>query len=199
MATHEGIPTEHAHTNFRSRLEARWACLFDAIGWAWEYEPFDCEGYIPDFAILGDRPFLVEVKPALTYGELTEHIDKVKRADREALIVGASPLLKDHWGDAVLAGCLLQLREYEDVVEEWDGLNPPRDKVALVRDFYDGPAEWFRCHVCHQVNVFHVDGSWDGYPCDHYEGNAHLGQISYDEIARFWAAARNATQWEARR
>lgn len=61
------IPTEYAGVRFRSRLEARWACTFDQLGWEWEYEPFDLPGWIPDFLVDihdGHRPFLIDVKPA---------------------------------------------------------------------------------------------------------------------------------------
>ena len=60
----KAIPTTYAGTNFRSRLEARWAAYFDELNIPWEYEPFDLEGWAPDFAItvLGEQ-VLVEVKP----------------------------------------------------------------------------------------------------------------------------------------
>jgi len=66
----KAIPTTYAGCRFRSRLEARWACFFDAMGWAWDFEP---EGYqtkrwyLPDFRLrhpTGDRWF--EVKPYLS-------------------------------------------------------------------------------------------------------------------------------------
>ena len=44
-------PTTYNGRLFRSRLEARWAAYFDLLGWAWEYEPFDLNGWSPDFAI----------------------------------------------------------------------------------------------------------------------------------------------------
>ena len=62
------IPTQFHGCLFRSRLEARWAVAFDAIGLRWEYEPQgytlpNGECYLPDFwfpqiAMWG------EVKPA---------------------------------------------------------------------------------------------------------------------------------------
>lgn len=51
MPTFAAIPTMYAGVQFRSRLEARWAAFFDLAGWRWEYEPFDLEGYIPDFRV----------------------------------------------------------------------------------------------------------------------------------------------------
>lgn len=62
------IPTKYAGVQFRSRLEARWAAMFDLLGWKWEYEPIDLNGYIPDFIVTKVSNFtlheLFEVKPA---------------------------------------------------------------------------------------------------------------------------------------
>ena len=48
------IETEYKGYRFRSRLEARWAVFFDALGIKWEYEPEGYEfedrtKYLPDF------------------------------------------------------------------------------------------------------------------------------------------------------
>lgn len=66
--TIKAIPTRYAGVEFRSRLEARWAAFFDLAGWQWEYEPFDLEGWAPDFRLVlpDESEFLVEVKPAKT-------------------------------------------------------------------------------------------------------------------------------------
>jgi len=51
------IETEWRGYRFRSRIEARWAVLFESLGWPWEYEPegFDLgDGfgrYLPDFRV----------------------------------------------------------------------------------------------------------------------------------------------------
>jgi hypothetical protein len=57
------IPTFYNGTQFRSRLEARWAAFFDLVGWQWEYEPFDLGAWSPDFLLKGEYPTLVEIKP----------------------------------------------------------------------------------------------------------------------------------------
>ena len=44
-------PTRYKSILFRSRLEARWAAFFDLMGWQWEYEPIDLEGWTPDFLL----------------------------------------------------------------------------------------------------------------------------------------------------
>jgi len=74
----QAIETVYKGYRFRSRLEARWAVFFDALGIEWEYEP---EGYIlkgglcylPDFW-LPQVDLFAEVKPV----ELTEdELEKV--------------------------------------------------------------------------------------------------------------------------
>ena len=50
------IETRYKGYRFRSRLEARWAVFFDALGLRWEYEPegFELPGgvrYLPDFYV----------------------------------------------------------------------------------------------------------------------------------------------------
>jgi hypothetical protein len=67
----KAIETNYMGCRFRSRLEARWAVFFDALGWNWQYEK---EGFIighdktipwlPDFEITTPKGqnFYVEVK-----------------------------------------------------------------------------------------------------------------------------------------
>lgn len=67
----KAIETEYNGYKFRSRLEARWAVFFDALGVEYEYEP---EGYeyweteegktmwLPDFRLPNEGNMLVEVK-----------------------------------------------------------------------------------------------------------------------------------------
>lgn len=60
------IQTEWRGYKFRSRLEARWAVFFAALGIPFEYEPegFDIDGqrYLPDF-YLPNQLTWVEIKP----------------------------------------------------------------------------------------------------------------------------------------
>jgi len=63
---HSAIPTKYRGIQFRSRLEAKWACVFDSLGWKWEYEPIDLNGWIPDFIIEIKhlhKQVLAEIKP----------------------------------------------------------------------------------------------------------------------------------------
>ena len=64
----QAIPTSyHGHT-FRSKLETRWARVFDLLGIPWEYEPearrTDHGGYLPDFYLPAMKGGTwLEVKP----------------------------------------------------------------------------------------------------------------------------------------
>lgn len=66
----KAIETKYKGYRFRSRLEARWAVFFTALGLRWEYEPegFDLGSagwYLPDFFLpdLNNDGVWVEVKP----------------------------------------------------------------------------------------------------------------------------------------
>lgn len=87
-----GIPTRYHGRQYRSRLEARWACFFDVLGWRAEYEPCDFEGWIPDFLLCEARPVFVEVKPVLTFpAAVAAKIDATSWA-HEVLLVGVTLL-----------------------------------------------------------------------------------------------------------
>lgn len=104
----KAIETEYAGYRFRSRLEARWAVFFDALGIEWEYEPQgytlkDGTNYLPDFYIhkVGGRTgkgkrkrgdgIFVEVKGFLK-GEDRNKLDKFPYA---IYCVGDIPTKKD--------------------------------------------------------------------------------------------------------
>jgi hypothetical protein len=98
------IPTRYKGYHFRSRLEARWAVFFDALGLKWQYE---VEGftlpsgtrYLPDFCVQGPGGYRYwyEVKPQGV--ESDPKFDEFKRVV-ETLPNGAAVLLA---GDPVHA------------------------------------------------------------------------------------------------
>lgn len=73
----KAIETYYNGYKFRSRLEARWAVFFDAMGWRYQYEP---EGfvlpngvyYLPDF-YLPDLNWWFEIKGKYPTAEEIEH------------------------------------------------------------------------------------------------------------------------------
>jgi hypothetical protein len=96
------IETRYNGVNFRSRLEAKWAAMFDLLEWKWTYEPRDFDGWIPDFAIHGSRIIYVEVKPAEYFPR--DVGDKMIRSgcDDRMLIVGSRVPLSGR--DAITRG-----------------------------------------------------------------------------------------------
>lgn len=114
--TIKAIETRYAGTNFRSRLEARWAAFFDLCGWRWEYEPVDFDGWIPDFLIEfpcghsecnGTHTVYAEVKPYRSIEEFKAH-----------------PAYGIEWGCITMAN--------EDVAEGYEEFDLGVDAVALL-------------------------------------------------------------------
>lgn len=66
----KAIETAYKGYSFRSRLEARWAVFFDALGIEWQYEPEGFElpsgWYLPDFAF---RP-VIDGQPRVEFIEI---------------------------------------------------------------------------------------------------------------------------------
>ena len=104
--TIKAIETVYNGYRFRSRLEARWAVFFDAIGVKYEYEPEgytleDGTKYLPDFLIFARHrsyedewePVFVEVKGVLGPNDLhkVEMLSKV----HPVLLLGNIPA--DYW------------------------------------------------------------------------------------------------------
>jgi hypothetical protein len=172
----QAIPTEYAGTRFRSRLEARWAALFDQLGWAWEYEPLDLAGYIPDFVLtFPHAPLLVEVKPVLEYPDLADFGPKIIRSgwDREAIIVGAK-IWNDHTAGPTM-GMLYETDRDGGWGSGW------------------GEGEMFTCAFCCMASVYHHTGSYHCRRCGRADGDHHLGGIS--GIGARWREAGNVVQW----
>lgn len=121
------IPTRYRGVTFRSRLEARWAIMFDLLGLGWEYEPIDLAGYIPDFLVdtqvwsqpQTSGPMLVEVRPLL-------HVEDGREVAREIIGAGWS-------GAALVAGAVMHSTAFGESVI---GLGQP---ASLPAD------EWYRC------------------------------------------------------
>lgn len=177
MAFH-GIPTTFNHRVYRSRLEARWAIMFEMLEWKAEYEPFDCNGWIPDFAIRGHSklPLLVEVKP--TFVLPPETVLKIDQADEahEVLLVGIAPMAAD----------------------EWEG---PR--LGWIREMgYEGaagqPCGWWQEALLgrweNRIGLCAAYGSYHDRISGENEGSNGYG-VSLSEITAMWAEAGNLSQW----
>lgn len=97
------IPTRYCGSLFRSRLEARWAAMFDLLGWQWEYEPIDLDGYIPDF-IINDGMRLVEVKPAFRLIEYEPAQKKIETSGWKGFASCVGAIIGSVYDDSVCLG-----------------------------------------------------------------------------------------------
>lgn len=186
-----GIPTMNQGIQFRSRLEARWASFFTMLGWPWEYEPFDLNGYIPDFVLKFEHsgkpaPVLVEVKPSLYVQELHEHTGKIEKSgwSKEALIVGGA-LFDDDEGCHVLG----------ITTSGW------KDEQGSSSFGY-----WVDAHTrfCEKIDHGHAgltcaEGSWHCRVCG-VGGKPWSVTTGWDQCARhWWKEAQNQNQWRSPR
>jgi len=176
----ESIPTRYNGVEFRSLLEARWACVFDLLGLKWEYEPLELggdpvgTGFIPDFLLdvplyAGPdqepvRPLLVEVKPVIQPEDYREPIAKIARSG---------------WsGAAMVLGCVVREREFMvDEAEYWCGYAHP-----AVRSFHAEPVsnDWFQAGFQRKdefdKGMFAFGGTFNLVP--------------------FWRESSNRTRWK---
>lgn len=92
------IETKYNGYRFRSRLEARWAVFFDALGIAWEYEVegfnLGSDGwYLPDFWLPEFNAF-VEIKP--TFEAMSEDAKKYYSLSRSHPLIVMMGLPNHH-------------------------------------------------------------------------------------------------------
>lgn len=176
--TINGIKTLYRGIQMRSRTEAKWAAMFDELGWGWQYEPEDLAGYIPDFILRFDEaPLLVEVKSdAHTIEALAEYARKVELAgwNHEAMIVASG---------------VWNARDAQPIVG-WFGERVPRGEDL---EWLWGEARLFRCLSCGKISVLSGAGNWRCRICGEGEGNEHVGAL--EGIEKLWANATNAVQW----
>lgn len=181
------IPTTYRGIEFRSRLEAKWAIMFDLLDWEWEYEPIDLDGYIPDFHINFDRQnFFIEIKPAMRIEELQPAMDKATQAlgeqRYETILVLGGSIGRARWGSAghIEWGLDALMRQYC-----WQQV----DDVYLAG-----------CPTCQRLVPLTHEAGW-GFPCcgspdpdthKHYRFEVPAIPAM---IETYWAQATNAVKY----
>ena len=182
-----GIPTYQTGYKMRSRLEARWAGFFDRLGWRWEYEPCDFDGWIPDFVLIGEKQnTFVEVKPVTTFPEIVrDQIDKSGCPD-EVLIVGLGINTK-----------------FQSYAREDCEPYPPLGWLREITEMEDGsPRYWWQ--TAHFTSFggmgFHPsDGGWHNRINGKQNGDHGTFCENYSDFLKdAWTDAANSTQWKAR-
>lgn len=134
-ATIKAIETHYKGYRFRSRLEARWAVFFDALGIAYEYEPEGFEvpfedgniRYLPDFRLPGLNLW-VEVKGS------KEQFDKDARRIAWMVDFGHLPGVSDGGGLLILGS----IPDTSNLVggKRWVMHPVLRHEKGVVLDFY---------------------------------------------------------------
>ena len=173
------IPTTYKGIEFRSRLEAKWAVMFNQLGWTWEYEPIDLNGYIPDFILTFlYAPMLVEVKPATTREELEDATRKIVNSGwtGEALIVGAT-ISFDY------SACFHKF----GLVSQW------QTSQEGVKTIWWDYAQFHECSECKRQSFHHENGAWFCYVCGKGDGDHYL--IPSDALANAWTTAINTIKY----
>lgn len=186
---HAAIPTTYKSIRFRSRLEAKWACVFDQLGWRWEYEPIDLNGWIPDFLIQTvGKPLLIEVKPIVVLDEAVSA--KMERA------VGLDPASEENQFcedyHLVIVGAVAPCRhQYDDVAVGWILDDFTGWCSAVVSDVhYANPPKFGLTSG--------ETGRWHDRITDE-RGKHVLWVAPESQIREFWVIAANTVQWKAPR
>jgi hypothetical protein len=169
----QGIVTMYRGRRFRSRLEARWAAMFDLLGWKYEYEPYDLEGWIPDFVLFGSGEILAEVKPY----SLLEEFDTVK-------IINA---LKEteKWGKEILLLGSSIWGSYPSILG-WLG-------EFLGGDYWFGRA--ILNYYAEKWGFYHEYGYWGDRMTGLYDGDHYLDWPDYEKVVKLWNQAGNIVQF----
>lgn len=183
------IPTRYNSVQFRSRLEARWAALFDLTGIKWDYEPFDLDGWTPDFLIKGKVPALVEVKPVYFSEFESLSIDQARTAAGKAFRSASKRRENPQFETIVL------------------GAGPFRSEgtwalgvMALERQL--GSADLAELHQGYGPNTLDYSarfGSFQYRVGGQHNGDHHIRRISDNRPLDLWREAGNKVQWHPHR
>jgi hypothetical protein len=198
MSSFAAIPTKYKGVQFRSRLEARWAAMFDMLGWEWEYEPFDAAGYIPDFKINNFSQMIVEVKPyeTITYDnngdenmEWKETAQKIVRSGikNRFMIVGSrihkyNSIYTEEFDCSYLDGTIIGM-----ISEAWEysGQIEPRDPATAMPMY---------CKTCGSILSF-IECDINNCPRETWPAS-HGGYVPFHYMHALWKQAGNLVQYK---
>ena len=196
MNSNIGIPTIGARgLQFRSRLEAQWSFVFTELNWNWEYEPYDLNGYIPDFIVVfpNGNELLIEVKCIMNVWdnekECKNYIDKIFNSGwkKMFMIVGANVGLGKHsenGGNGVSLGIVGGSDDdADDDGRIWTLPYP-------VLELNNSDNSW---------SIISDDSDRDGYDLGLNNGEQIYSNRHDDTPAIFqeiWTKSKNMTQWK---
>lgn len=181
----KAIPTKYAGVQFRSRLEAKWAAFFDLLGWPWQYEPYDLNGWIPDFSLIGaHNEILVEVKPtAIFLPEIAAEMETAAPKAYGLMLVGHSVRYeKDQQSIGGIGWAICQ--KHALLNERWFPERLWRSPDGQTFDFLFEPSgQPFRGFFTGESFEHGAENRWDAY--------------EFREVVARWNEAGNRVQWKA--
>jgi hypothetical protein len=209
----QAVPTRYAGCHFRSRLEARWAVFFDALGIRWEYEPEgyelpNGEWYLPDFWLPAIEVWL-EVKGDFRVGWAKwrlfhEAINEPERADDWGWFVRYVEVDTVDLGNRIipLAEPDRGLTHIATPRTFLIGQVPWPDETFMDHGIMLGPGSphsgwaWCRCRSCGEIDIAHV--AFESFmhcgaqSAERSGPQAHRIDALAPEILAAYAAARSA-------
>lgn len=154
----KAIETIYHGYRFRSRLEARWAVFFDALGFGWTYEPEGYElpsglRYLPDFSFQ-DWNLICEVKPKEPLSiEFRKARELASASGQNVLMLCGAPGLPNiHMIDPEYA----HIKNYEYEAIMFVGNYETADKLVRQDDFFG------ECHRLESLSAFLKDRVAEG-------------------------------------
>ena len=147
MSSIKPIETFYKGYRFRSRLEARWSILFDAMGIKYIYEPqgfalSDGTCYLPDFYLPEMNQFF-EVKGVLDSADKKKIVQFINES-KKPLTIG--------YDDFTFSTC-------SNFVDDGYSLEQESDSILM------------KCNKCGKYYFTGVGGSWECSCCGYYDGD----------------------------
>jgi hypothetical protein len=212
MSNNKGIPTIGVRgIQFRSRIEAQWAYIFEKLGWNWEYEPIDLDGYIPDFIVkFGDEDFLIEIKGDTNIWKeevYKPHKEKIIKSgwNKSFIILGATFDIKY---DGINIGVLFE----PDNQIQYDmvrvNLNTHSNKLVIGTDKHPDflylsdllyCQEFKHYQKCCETKTFTEEDKersmkmFDNFHKPLWSANKNEREVKWNKI---WIEAKNSVQWK---
>jgi hypothetical protein len=165
----KAIETQYKGYRFRSRLEARWAVFFDALGVPWEYEKegYDLDGvwYLPDFWLptaydrIGRQGIWIEIKGQHPTEEENKRCEMLALYTMRSVVtlVGTPTTHEEGWcGIPNGSDGYYQWTYYNDSDRDTDGGSSPEGV---------GWDNWMRWHWCSVCRVTKVEFNNDYFTC----------------------------------
>lgn len=196
----KAIPTRYHGRQYRSRIEARWAAMFDLLDWPHEYEPFDMNGWIPDFIIPNKhgKSILIEIKGG---GSLFE-FEKYRKAIRESpqkyhlLLLTATPRIEIAESGCPEALDGIELHEWrtifddEDPAINYEDLTLVDGGLWVLHSTDEGKNRWGFASAQYDYS----DRTFNNIYWKHTNSD---GEETVKIFKQLWNQAANIVQWKA--